>query len=694
MERTNAITMLPKRERAQRARGIALRRAVFLIAFCWLLSLAPSALAATFVVNSSSDTGDNNIGNGICRTSNGAGGVCTLRAAIQEANGLAGTHTINFSIPNTDAGYSGARNIVVISVPGALPAITSAGLTIDGATQTNTNTGSLGVGGTVGVDALLLSTVSIPDIEVVGTSASPIGFDLQASNVTIRGLAIYGFGAAANSDANGNIRINGGITGTLIERNILGSTATSFPTNYAGAALSTGDNIRSAGGDSGTIRNNLIGFSAGKGIQLGGGSTGWLVENNEVRDNGIGNSNLDGIDIENGSGGNTVRGNRFEHNEALGVDMYQSSGSNTIINNTITRNGVGPNANVETAGIRVYGSSNSINRNVVTSNYGAGVHITSTSTLNLITRNSISANGTITNKNGVAASGQIGIDLSAVGNNDNVGTSPYVTPNDTGDADGGGNGLLNFPVLSSATLAGGNLTLTGYARPGATLEFFIAAADPRGFGEGQTYVVTLTEGTAADTDATTGAYTSPFNGLTVGADTTNKFKFTIAAPGGVAVGTTLTATATLTGSTSEFSNNIIVIQPPAVALVKCVFSGPLCVDTVANVLPGTDLLYSITFANGGGSPASTFIIRDQIPTNTEFKVGSVINNLGTTGLTVAVTYSNNNGTTWVYTPASGAGGAPAGYDRTVTHVRWSFSGNLSQTSPNNTGYVRFTVRIK
>ena len=38
--------------------------------------------------------------------------------------------------------------------------------------------------------------------------------------------------------------------------------------------------------------------------------------------------------------------------------------------------------------------------------------------------------------------------------------------------------------------------------------------------------------------------------------------------------------------------------------------------------------------------------------------------------------------------------APAGYDANVTHIRFSFTGNLSQTSPNNTGSVSFKVRIK
>lgn len=50
--------------------------------------------AATFVVNSSLDAVDATPGNAVCAT---AGAVCTLRAAIQEANALAGTDTIVIS---------------------------------------------------------------------------------------------------------------------------------------------------------------------------------------------------------------------------------------------------------------------------------------------------------------------------------------------------------------------------------------------------------------------------------------------------------------------------------------------------------------------------------------------------------------------------------------------------------------------
>lgn len=125
------------------------------------------------------------------------------------------------------------------------------------------------------------------------------------------------------------------------------------------------------------------------------------------------------------------------------------------------------------------------------------------------------------------------------------------------------------------------------------------------------------------------------------------------------------------------------------------------VSPTGTQLPGTDLTYTIAFSNTGGAAARNLVVTDPDPstslslsTNTYFKIGSVTSSLGTTGLTLTVTYSNNNGSTYAYTPVSGAGGAPSGYDATVTHIRFQFTGNLSQTSPNNSGSVSFKVRIK
>lgn len=151
----------------------------------------------------------------------------------------------------------------------------------------------------------------------------------------------------------------------------------------------------------------------------------------------------------------------------------------------------------------------------------------------------------------------------------------------------------------------------------------------------------------------------------------------------VSTGTT-TASYNPTSSTGE---DIAIIGPPNVVLLKSV-------SPSGSQIPGTELVYSITFTNAGGLAAQTLVIKDPIPSSTDFKIGSVTNSLGTTGLTVVVAYSNDGGSTWTYTPVNGGGGASAGFDRRVTNVRWVFTGNLNQTSPNNTGSVGFIARIQ
>jgi uncharacterized repeat protein (TIGR01451 family) len=138
------------------------------------------------------------------------------------------------------------------------------------------------------------------------------------------------------------------------------------------------------------------------------------------------------------------------------------------------------------------------------------------------------------------------------------------------------------------------------------------------------------------------------------------------------------------------TNNVNAV--PAVALPSITLTAS--VSPTGIVQPRTDLVYTIDFSNNGAGSASAFVITDPIPTNTDFKLGSVTTSLGTTGLTSTLSYSNNGGLTWTYTPLSAAGGAPIGYDRNVTGVRWSFASILSQTLPNNAGSVTFTARIR
>ena len=460
---------------------------------------------------------------------------------------------------------SGA-GVAVVTVASALPALTDAATTLDGATQTanvgNTNAALLGTGGTVGVDALALGQVAGPEVEIRAGAAIANGVQIQANNGVVRGLAICGFGSA-NNDA--GVAVGGGTTGALIENDVLGATATSF--TDPGIALRDQEGVYSAGGLNGTIRNNLIGFVRRSGIYLNN-STGWTVQGNEVRDIGMETADGDGITC-NASSTNSVTANLFTGCSSQGIVVTAPPCSgNTFTNNTVTGNGVGiPSALVQSPGItlRTGSASTTLDRNVIRANFGAGIQVNDGAGGGRLTRNSFADNGTIVGRNGSSATGQIGIDLNSPADNIEFGTAPFVTLNDAGDGDAGGNGLLNFPILVSASLAGGNLVLTGFAAAGSVIELFLANADPRGFGEGETYLLSLTEGgTGAggtdpypDTDGGSGTYgPGAINGLAQGTDTANRFTFTFPKPAAVNLSSKLTATATLGGQTSEFSGNV------------------------------------------------------------------------------------------------------------------------------------------
>jgi CSLREA domain-containing protein len=80
------------RHRGPAARSFFLLASLSMLATMLLLVPAPLAGAASFVVDSTGDAGDANPGDGICAT---AGGACTLRAAIEETNAIAGMDSVD-----------------------------------------------------------------------------------------------------------------------------------------------------------------------------------------------------------------------------------------------------------------------------------------------------------------------------------------------------------------------------------------------------------------------------------------------------------------------------------------------------------------------------------------------------------------------------------------------------------------------
>lgn len=148
-------------------------------------------------------------------------------------------------------------------------------------------------------------------------------------------------------------------------------------------------------------------------------------------------------------------------------------------------------------------------------------------------------------------------------------------------------------------------------------------------------------------------------------------------------------------ATIPFTNSL----PPNVTLAKSCSAPANCESE--NQLPGADLTYTIVFANSGGQSAQGLTIVDAIPANTDFKIGTAAV-VAPSGMTFAIEYSfdynpaDPPAATWTNAPpVSGGGGASAGYNALVKAIRWrNTAGLLSNSSPNNSGSVNFTVKIR
>ena len=178
--------------------------------------------------------------------------------------------------------------------------------------------------------------------------------------------------------------------------------------------------------------------------------------------------------------------------------------------------------------------------------------------------------------NSIYNNGGLGIDI----NNDGV------TGNDAGDGDTGTNLRVNFPVIYSVVVAAGNVTITGEARPGATVQFFKAATDASGYGEGQVLLASATVG-----------------GAVAGAvdPTARQFSYTFAA-GVLGIGDRVTATATdAGGNTSEFSFNVVatavapgITVTPTSGLTTTEDGGSATFAVVLNTAPTANVTIALT----------------------------------------------------------------------------------------------------
>jgi CSLREA domain-containing protein len=154
------------------------------------------AIPPAIIVNSTDDTPDDDTTDFVCAD---ADGNCTLRAAIQTANAIAGADTINFDL--------GSGNHVIEVENSGLPQITDA-VTIDATSQEGY--------------AETADGYPIPAIELRGTPSLSSdeftftdGLNVNASNSTIRGLAIQKFPGAG-------IDISEDADNVTVESNVIG----------------------------------------------------------------------------------------------------------------------------------------------------------------------------------------------------------------------------------------------------------------------------------------------------------------------------------------------------------------------------------------------------------------------------------------------------------------------------------------
>ena len=254
-----------------------------------LLVLAPQVVAATFTANSSIDAPDNNPGDGLCRSDMLPASTCTLRAAIMEANALAGSHIINLQSGRT--------------------------YTLSRAGVDNT-----AVNGDLDITKNLTIIGQFAETVVDGGGLDRVFAVLQGANVTIRNMTIQN-GAAANG---GGVLVDIGSTLTLERSSV-----------RASVAGNDGGGIYNAQGALTLKQSTLSGnYAAYGGAIFNRGALtvqeSTLFDNAAARGGALNNDGGSTAQILN----STVSGNRA----ADGGGLYVQSGVVTLINATVTRN--------------------------------------------------------------------------------------------------------------------------------------------------------------------------------------------------------------------------------------------------------------------------------------------------------------------------------------------------------------------
>jgi CSLREA domain-containing protein len=315
-----------------------------------ILSQTPATHAATtFTVDSLGDTSDGLIGNGICAD---LGGDCTLRAAIEEANALAGDDTIQFSVTGT------------INLTGPLPVLqTNMTIVGPGSSQliVRRNAGGnysvLTTSAVVNISGLMITNGRTPDGTNDGVAPGGGGILQTGGNLTLRDVVISGntTGNGFNNPT-GNSGGFGGFGGGIRGQGTLTMIDCVVTNNATGNGGTGGSSGGSGGRGAGiyfapgtlTMRNVLI--SANRTGNSGGPSSGnsgyggglWTGGDFFPQQNTV-------VDMENVVITNNSTGNNITTGDAGGGGGYYiHQGIVTLRNTTVSNNRTGtanPNGN-------------------------------------------------------------------------------------------------------------------------------------------------------------------------------------------------------------------------------------------------------------------------------------------------------------------------------------------------------------
>lgn len=616
--------------------------------------------AVGLTVNSTDDDSDNNPGDGVCNTgaTNSQGATeCTLRAAIQEANGLSGFDAIHFDIPQTESGYVASPESFLIRPSSLMPAI-STPMSIDGSSQPefaangrpvieldgqNVSAGEENglwiTGGGTTIRGLVLNDWGddAVDIEFVGGNTivgNFVGTDVTGSVARPNAWGINSktannrFGGPSVSDRNvvsGNT--NDGFyiyrsanVGNVIQGNHIGVDAagTTAVPNGRGIIIFDSATATQIGG-AGPGEGNVISGNGGPGIFINsGGSTGTVIAGNHIGVDAAGTAvvgnGADAINIRSGADNTSILDNLIAHPGGDGIDISGTSTGTTIQGNTIgtdltgTADWPGRFAAVNLAsgvsntliGGTAAGESNTI------ANAGSdGANPNSIS----IWGDAASGNSILGNS--IYGSRGIGIDLDAT----------VATPNDFGDGDSGPNDLLNHPEITAAVSDGITTTVTfDLDVPPNTdqyrVEFFAnpSGSNVAGNWEGERFVSATTS--------------SPGTGLT------HVFA------GGSAV-ITATATRIDSGASSGFSSTSEFSAPATVTESTVVVNST---GDGSDATPGDDLC-STGGTNSEGDSECTLRAAIQ-----EANASSMVNRIT---FSMPTTEAGHDGGVWTIAPAAG-----------------------------------------